>query len=283
MPLPTHPLLRPGVRATRRGDGFLQVGLELPRTVVAPDSPTIRAAIARLEAGLVPELGDVATARLCRELVERELVVDGDLLLRDLGQAPVHAAYGPGAGAVLTRRAAHGIEVLGPPDVAERARAMVPSLPGTPTVVALLISVGVQPREAVDELLGAGRAHLLLTAVEGRVELGPFVAPGLTACLRCVDAHRGELDPRRSLVLQQYAAAGPRADGVPEPVDDLVFTAALAWAARDCLTYVDGFEPATWSRTFTFGPGMTHRAQEWSRHPHCGCSWSDLPSEVRAG
>jgi hypothetical protein len=109
------------------------------------------------------------------------------------------------------------------------------------------------------------------------VELGPFVAPGQTACLRCVDAHRGETDPRRALVLEQYAAAGPRADGVPEPVDEPVFTAALAWAVRDCLSYVDGLEPTTWSRTVTFGPGMAQTAREWARHPHCGCAWSEVP------
>ncbi len=52
----------------------------------------------------------------------------------------------------------------------------------------------------IDRLVQADRPHLLVTAVAGRVRVGPCVVPGLTACLRCVDAHLADRDPRHPLV-----------------------------------------------------------------------------------
>jgi hypothetical protein len=281
MELPAHPLLRPGARVTRRGDGLLQLGLDQPRRVVTADCPDVRRALSCLEAGRQPDLGVVVVARLCRDLLVADLLVDGDLLLADLAQAPVHAAYGLDAGAVLERRARHGITVLGPPALVAQGEALLPDNLGRDPLVTLVIGEGILPREQVDDLVRVGQAHLVLQRVEERVEVGPFVAPGLTACLRCVDGHRAEADPRRSLVLEQYA--GPRGNGLPETVDAAVHACALAWAVRDCLTYVDGYEPATWSRTITFGPGMARVERDWLRHPHCGCTWADAHADRATG
>ena len=264
---------------TRRGDGFLQLGIDPPRRVIAPDSPPVRDALAQLAAGRRPDPADVVVARLCRELLEAELVVDADLLLADLEQAPVHATYGPLAGEVLARRARHGIAFVGPDALVATARSWLPSGLGRDPLVTCVLSDGALPRGQVDELVQAGRAHVVVERIEDRIELGPFVAVGLTACLRCIDAHRAEADPRRALVLEQYAAVRPGGHGVPDLVDAPVLAAALAWAVRDCLTYVDGFEPATWSRTVSVGPGMHRVEREWLRHPQCGCSWSELASD----
>ena len=70
--------------------------------------------------------------------------------------------------------------------------------------------------------LREGRAHLPLAAGPRGWTIGPFVVPGASACLRCVDAHRGEHDPRRALVVDQLA-------GLPSAPDDPVL-AALALA-----------------------------------------------------
>lgn len=276
MDLPAHPLLRPGIRVTRRGDGLLQVGLAMPRAVVVPDSPAVRAALQRLDTGQRPEPDDLEVARLCRELLDLELVVDGDQLLSDLEEAPLFAAYGLEAGRVRERRARHGVAVLGPASVVQVARGWLPASLGTEPAVTLLVSIGALSRSDLDPLMAAGHPHLVVQVVEGLVELGPFVSPGLTACLRCVDAHRGEADPRRSLVLEQYAVPSRRTDGVPEPVDPPVLAAAVAWAVRDCISFVDGHQPATWSRTITFGPGMADEQHQWARHPQCGCAWAEL-------
>ena len=99
--------------------------------------------------------------------------------------------------------------------------------------------------------------------------VGPFVAPGTTACLRCVDAHCTDADPAWPLLVRQYAAASARdrADGVPEPVDPLLASLALAWAARDLACYVDGGRPSTWSATVTLHPRPDH---VWRPAPGCG-------------
>ena len=102
--------------------------------------------------------------------------------------------------------------------------------------------------------------------------LGPFVVPGATACLRCVDAHRGEADPRRGLVLEQ-AASLPAL--TRDRVDPALHALALAWAARDVVTFVEGGRPATWSATVRVDAGLRLAPQEWLRHSHCGCSWGD--------
>ncbi len=96
--------------------------------------------------------------------------------------------------------------------------------------VAVVAATGPLPREEVDPLVGAGTPHLVLsgTGRPGVLRVGPFVVPGQTACLRCVDAHEGERDPRRPLVLEQLAE-------LPAAAVDAGTTAlALAWAPATC-------------------------------------------------
>lgn len=135
----------------------------------------------------------------------------------------------------------------------------------------LHVSVGAEPRrEDLDEAMRAQRAHLLMTFLGGRVRLGPFVAPGLTACSRCVDEHLTDRDPRHPLVVQQHQQADPR--DAPSP-QDLHLT--LAWAVRDLVTWVEGGRPSTWSATVDLRPDGP-RVDRWRRHPRCGCAWGDV-------
>jgi hypothetical protein len=76
--------------------------------------------------------------------------------------------------------------------------------------------------------------------------------------------------------VRQYAAATAqdRADGTPEPVDQLLAGVAIAWVARDLATYVAGHRPSTWSTTITLHPDLSEiETQAWLRHPGCGCTW----------
>ena len=124
-------------------------------------------------------------------------------------------------------------------------------------------------RELVDEWARADLPHLLVTAVEGIVRVGPFVVPGLTACLRCLDAHLAERDPRRSLVVQQYAAQPTGEDPLPADLWQL----ATAFAVRELVRWVDGHRPRTWSATVRVDPELELVPTTWRRHPGCGCSW----------
>ena len=126
----------------------------------------------------------------------------------------------------------------------------------------------------IDDLVREGAPHLMVVSRAGPLEVGPFVSPGHTACLRCVDAHRAEPDPRRHLVVEQIAQAV--AGGAVEPRDELLWSLALAWAVRDVVRFVEGHRPSTWSTSYEIGPLDPPRAHEWARHPHCGCAWDAL-------
>jgi hypothetical protein len=111
--------------------------------------------------------------------------------------------------------------------------------------------------------------------------VGPFVVPGVTACVRCIDAHRSVLDPHHVAVTTRYvhATSQPRADGLADLAEPALAALALAWAIRDVATHLAGGEPATWSRTLSLGAEPAARREEtWMRHPGCGCSWdADVP------
>jgi hypothetical protein len=139
---------------------------------------------------------------------------------------------------------------------------------GRPTVT-LLVTVDEPRRTLVDRMVADDRPHLLLSLDARRARLGPFVVPGVTACLRCLDAHLGEEDPRRALVLEQLEDS----DATPGPYDPVLAHAATALAVRDLTSYAEGDRPATWSATITVGADLTLPTRTWTRHPHCGCSW----------
>ena len=144
------------------------------------------------------------------------------------------------------------------------------------TTVVAVVGVGEPFREALDRHVRGETPHLLLRLVEGRAVLGPFVVPGRTPCLRCLDAHRTDADPSWPLLVEQYARAvlADRADGVPEPVDAALASVAVAWAARDLATYAEGGTPTTLASTIELGPRLeTVETRQWSPHHRCGCSW----------
>lgn len=294
---PAQPALRPGVRVCRRADGELQVGLDASLAVVAPDTTETRAVLDALRDGVPPPPParlSLAAARFCSGLLARGLVVDGAGLVVALGRArdeahrrgtaAVFAAEGDRAADVLARRSAVVVEVVSP-GLPEHARRMSDLLaaagiattdrasrPRRVAPGAVVHLDDTEPdRALVDGWVSADRPHLFVTATEGFVRVGPFVAPGLTACLRCIDAHLAECNPRRGLVVQQYA---DRVDGrVDVPVDAAELDLAVAFAARDLVSWVDGHRPRTWSATMRVGPRLGLETTPWPRHAGCGCSW----------
>lgn len=223
------------------------------------------------------------------------------------GVAAVAAEAGDGAADLLARRAATQVEVLGcggtevapvvdtvtallgiagvpartaPPSTArgaDRPVAAGTATAGTDGTVGLVVAVGEPARELLDPWLRAGTPHLLLRLVEGHALVGPFVDPGTTACLRCVDAHHTDADPAWPLLVAQYAAAvgRPRDDTLPEPVDPALATLAAAWAARELVSHTEGRVPATSSTTVRLDAHLTCLETHcWPRHPACGCAWA---------
>jgi hypothetical protein len=247
--------LAAGLRVSERGDGRVQVGLHPDRRALLPDEPPTRQLLERLRHPVDPDRLTPA-----ERVVVESLLVEG-LLEPDL---PTHA---PPA----------GIELVAPEPAAALARRLLAeaALPearaDADPALTLLVSVGAEPRRTdVDAIVQADRPHLLVTSVAGRTRIGPCVVPGLTACLRCLDEHLADRDPRHVRVVDQHVTID-HADR-PRPAD---LAWALAWAIRDVATLLAGELPSTWSATVTLQPsGPIH--QRWFRHPRCGCAWGDL-------
>ena len=298
-----RPVLRPGTHVLRRPGGQLQVGLDPSTALLLPDRPAVRATLSGLSAGVEQTSRDASMAELSRHDVLVDAADLSALLARD-DVAPTAAAallreHGPRAPDVLAARRRSRVEVrtfghrAGSPlrdtfmSFARQA-GLHEAIPRREPACAVLLGAGEPDRELVDAWTRAGTPYLLVRMTEGRAVVGPFVAPGSTACLRCVDAHCTDADPAWPLLVRQYAAASSRdqADGAPEPVDPLLGALALAWAARDVTAYVDGLQPSTWSTTVTVHERL-HRLEtrSWLRHPACGCSWdaSESPDQSAAG
>lgn len=242
-------LLRPGLHVLRRDDRHLQVGLDPPWRLVVADEPDVRGVLADLEAGEPPAPRTAAGHRVLQELGEAGMLRDA---VAPSGRVHVAGDDDPAAEARRLLSAA-GVAVAG------RGPAGAD--------VALVLAAGEPARESLDDHLRAGRPHLVVAAGAGGYRIGPFVVPGTTACLRCVDAHLGEHDPRRAVVVEQLAGL------VAAPDDPLLATVAIAWAVRDVLRYLAGELPTAWSATVDLGGADGAQRRAWSRHPYCGCSW----------
>jgi bacteriocin biosynthesis cyclodehydratase domain-containing protein len=305
-----HPrlLLRPGLHVLRRSSGELQVGLDPRHAVVLDDDAEARALLDRLRTGATDADPSARDRELLRLLADSGLLVDADTLLpliptgapTPAGAAPrtdvaaLAAVAGAQAAPMLELRAAGDVELVHSGNPLSRAlveqlgslltavgvhpRAPVRS-PGTGcgATLAVLVTVGEPEREYVDGWVREGTPHLLLRFTEGHATLGPYVVPGRTACLRCVDAHHTDTDPAWPLLVRQYAAASARTrdDTVPEPVDTLLAALAVAWTAREVTSALEGRGPGSLSTTIRLDPHLTAlETQAWSRHPGCGCAWA---------
>ena len=292
-PLPPDPQLLPGLPVVRRDAEHLQVGVE-DRCVVLPDRPEVRTLLQRLTGtGTEPVPGPdvspatlLALARLGRAglLVDRQELAaclttyaDGPAQ-RAAALATLHSSPRD-AEARWTARTRAGVHVDGAPaDTSPREQVLaaagvrsVREADASERDLVVLLRDREPDRDELDRLQHDDVPHLLVRAALDHVVVGPFVDPGRTACVRCLDAHRTDRDPRWPLVLAQQA--GLDAPAVRDPA---LWQLALGWAARDVLRRLDGEEPSTWSATVHVGPDLQPRRRTWRRHPRCGCGWADL-------
>jgi bacteriocin biosynthesis cyclodehydratase domain-containing protein len=265
VPLPRRPVLLPGLRVLRRGPGEVQIGLDPRRAVVLAATDAVRRTLAVLAvAGPSDQADPAVLAGLARLglLVEHAGTprpTSGRVAVLGFGSSPM-----PDPADLL--RAA-GLDPGGAQDHDRDAD------------VGLLVGAGEPDRDLLDPWVRDGLPHLVVRVTEGVAVVGPFVAPGHTACLRCVDAHHTDADPRWPLLVAQQAAQTARArpDGVPEPVDPVLAGLALAWAVRDLASHAEGRRPATWSATLRLPPDLADgESVTWLRHPECGCSWNTV-------
>ena len=136
--------------------------------------------------------------------------------------------------------------------------------------VRVVMTAGEPRRSVSDALVRDDVPHLWVSVHARAVRIGPFVEPGRSPCLRCVDAHLGEVDPRRATVLLQLEdrSCVPATD--PDP---LLVTIAASVAVRDVVRRLDGEAPAFRAADLTVTDALEVRRRPWLRHPHCGCAW----------
>ncbi|MCF6379879.1 hypothetical protein L2K70_19880 [Nocardioides KLBMP 9356] len=125
------------------------------------------------------------------------------------------------------------------------------------------VGIGVSPGRAVsatvDDWSVASLPHLLVAVTPWSVEVGPWAAPGLGPCARCVAA--SVLDDRPEALAAE----------VPRPLLAL----AVGTAARDLAAWAAGETPYTWLTSWRHDHQQLPTQRRWARHPYCGCAWFD--------
>jgi hypothetical protein len=125
--------------------------------------------------------------------------------------------------------------------------------------VGISVAPGRLVSPTVDDWSVASLPHLLVAVWPWAVDVGPWAAPGLGPCARCVAA----------AVLDE---GGPVPPGqVPRPLLAL----ASGAAARDLGAWARGEPPHSWLTSWRFDHEPVPRARRWQRHPYCGCAWFD--------
>jgi hypothetical protein len=183
------------------------------------------------------------------------------------GTEPARTPAGPSGGTPgppparnpLTRRPG------GPPG--RRPAARRPAGGGLPD---LAVMVGTADPGVTAALMSDHTPHLSVTAGEAIGVVGPFVVPGRTACLRCLDFTRTDLDPAWPVILAQLAGREP----IPLACDAPLAAAVAAQAAFQALAFVDGaaFPDAVTNGTLELVlPSWQWRRRTWPPHQRCSC------------
>ncbi|WP_344245728.1 ThiF family adenylyltransferase [Isoptericola hypogeus] len=137
-----------------------------------------------------------------------------------------------------------------------------------PDVVVVVEAHAADPAR-YERLLGAGVAHLPVVVREADVALGPFVLPGVSACVGCEERHAADADDRWPAMARVLRAADDRR----APQETTLAACAAALAAGQVLAYLDGSRPATSGAVLEIAlPEAVPRLRQVAPHPGCGCT-----------
>lgn len=238
-----HPWQERVVHALERGVSASAL-TRLAHALGVPE-PEVRAFVERVEAALEPAGTDrrgLVRVRACgaSDAAANDAVVVG---LGDAGldTVPEDSPTTDAAGRTAAERMA------------------ADAAPGPPSPVVLIAHHIVVPAVTAD-LLRDDVPHLPIVFAGGRVRVGPFVRPGVTACLACDAAHERDADPEWPLLATQLAGRSP----APVP------PALAAEAGRVAAHLLRESEPFPVQRSVRLNADSAHR--EWGSHrPHAGC------------
>jgi bacteriocin biosynthesis cyclodehydratase domain-containing protein len=124
---------------------------------------------------------------------------------------------------------------------------------------------------ALPEVLAAvrDRPHLLVSVRETTAVVGPFVLPGRTSCLRCVEVSRVDRDPRWPALAAQLASSTRTVD----PCEVPLATVAAGVAVVHALAWLDTGElpPSAGGVVEIEAADARSRRRTLPPHPACGC------------
>jgi bacteriocin biosynthesis cyclodehydratase domain-containing protein len=215
-------------------------------------------------------------------LIERGLVADADQTRPvDVPESAwaawsLLAGRGLGAREVDRRRRATAVAVDGTGVVADEIRRLLPrarvalGVAGRDADLTVLADDGEPDRSRADTALHTGLPHVWASIRDCVGLVGPFVLPGDTACLRCADASRSDVDPAWPTLVDQAARRKPVIAAVDEPLATVV----AALTVHDVAVWASGIGPQTLGGIveIPYGFGPVQRL-EVDPHPQCGCGW----------
>lgn len=146
----------------------------------------------------------------------------------------------------------------------------------SPDVVVLVVEEGLAVLRTA-RLVAEVVPHLVVTVTRWGAVVGPFVLPGETACVRCVELQAGtaaELTAESAPPVgarERDGGGAARGDRVPQA--SAVAATAGALVAAEVVAYLDGRRPATAGASIEVEAlDAMPRLRGWSVHPRCGCT-----------
>lgn len=266
----------------RRGPDTVQVGIDTEAALMlAGVAPALAEVLAQIDGR--QSLGSLR--RAARRLAVPERQLDHALaVLRQAGLVMVRTSAPPaepagtlsgariglvGGGPLATRLAAT-LTRCGPDELVRS-----PDPGGPPTALTVVATGTAEPdRVLAAGLVRADQPHLIVRTVGELAVVGPFVLPGRSACLRCIDLTRTGADPAWPELLAQLCRSRQPA---PELAVGWTVGAALLQvhtAVRYLRDRPEPEPPETLGATLELdGAKLVPGLRQWRSHPGCGCGW----------
>jgi bacteriocin biosynthesis cyclodehydratase domain-containing protein len=287
-----RPIPRPGLRILRRDLRTLQAGLEWSGAATLSDSAAMRAVLRAVDG--MRDVSAVTTAASAAgvpatvvraaldALLAAGVVVDGATVRPPQVDERLWAAWwllsGPAATAadVASSRADTRVWVAGEGRVADTVRRVLsdervpPAANRADATVMVLASDTEMSREAADEAMRRDIPFLCVSLRDLVGVIGPFVVPGRTACLRCVDRSRSHHDRSWPTVIASVEAAPLRVPAVSPAL------AAMTggYAASELTLWATGYVPTCRDAVVELPHGLGPvQTVSYPLDPECGCGW----------